>query len=126
LATFGGQNRVWKSMVNTAAVIEGTALNVAKEVLVARHLRCWWLLEQVSHAAEPEYGTTVKLRWCLTNNQFLRHKARSLNLSDIFSHYLIEVFFIKSHYWGLNWRWSRQLIKMCGSLLHSRYLVLSI
>ena len=78
-------------MVRAAAVTEGAALHFTKEALVGRDLGCRGLLEHVLQAAEDEHGTTVLLcKLLIAHHQFLWYKARSLNLSDIFSHTLVE------------------------------------
>ena len=89
-------------MVYAATVTEGAALHFAKEALVARDLGCRGLLEQVPHATEDEHGTAVLLcKLLVANHQFLGAKARSLNLSDIFGHSLIEAVQFETYYWGL-------------------------
>ena len=97
-------------MVRAAAVTEGAALHFTKEAVVGRDLGCRGLPEHVLQATEDEHGTAVLLRKLLfTNHQFLWHKARSLNLSDIFGHTLIEAVEFETNDWGLNGVFDRLL-----------------
>ena len=89
-------------MVYAAAVTESAALHFAKESVVRRDLGCRGLLEHVLKAAEDEHGTALlPCNLLVADHQFLGHEARSLNLSDVFSHSLIEVFDLETYSWRL-------------------------
>ena len=64
----------------------------------------------------------------IARNQLLRHKSRSLNLSDIVRYQPIEVLAVDfvSRFRGLNGGRSALLAEKCGKSVHVRYFVCSI